>query len=154
MFSVSEGGGENQMPLLPKSRAGSQLKIKQYPVEFNFWPVYQSGRRDGLESKLFVSNPWAIIRSSINSDCPASSREQALAFLEQAEYYFRTANNSDATAAKPVLLYYSFLNLVKAFVLKSSTRKEYSYEAYHGLKVKLGALPGTTPPTNMRFEEL
>jgi hypothetical protein len=38
--------------------------------------------------------------------------------------------------AKPVLLYYSFLNLVKAFVLTKGQRVEYA-AAFHGLKERL-----------------
>jgi len=77
-----------------------------------------------------------VIRHSINERCPAAARAQAHAFREQAHDYFKAADVAGLFTAKPVLLYYSFLNLAKAYVLTVGGRPEYG-AAFHGLKERL-----------------
>lgn len=124
------------MPPLPNSRTGNNLKIKGRLIEFSLWPVTKTTRRYGIQSPLFASNPWAIIRGAINKRCPASAKPQALAFCEQAEEYFNAASNAGLLAAKPVLLYYSLLNLAKSYVLTVGNRTIYD-KAFHGLKERV-----------------
>ena len=125
------------MPQLPDAREGSVLKIKGRLVEFSPWPVARTTRRYGTQSRIFVTNPWAIIRGAINKRCPASAKAQAHAFRDQAEDYFNAARNAGLLAAKPVLLYYSLLNLAKTYVLTVGQHANYG-SAYHGLKERLG----------------
>lgn len=125
------------MPQLPDAREGVDLKIKGRVVEFSSWPVTRTTRRFGVQSRIFATNPWAIIRGAINKHCPASAKAQAHAFRDQAEDYFNAAGNAGLLAAKPVLLYYSLLNLAKTYVLTVGQRGTYG-SAYHGLKERLG----------------
>lgn len=121
------------MPRLPDPRDGKELKIRNQNLEFSYWPMKKNSRRFGLQSRVFISDPWGIIRHSIEKKCPLQSRTAALAFCDQAEDYFKAANVSGVVAAKPVLLYYCLLNIAKAFVLVKKVRPEYGDSAYHGL---------------------
>ena len=60
------------------------------------------------------------MRHSIGQIGTASARSQASAFLAQARDFYSASASSDVRAAKPLLLYYSFLNLAKALVVKTS----------------------------------
>ena len=123
------------MPL-PSAREGENLKILQRHVDYSFWPMGRTTRRYGLQSRVFATDPWAVIRNSINKRCPAVSKAQAQAFREQAQDYFKAAEVAGLFTTKPVLLYYSFLNIAKAFVLTRKGRSAY-ITAYHGLKERL-----------------
>lgn len=61
------------------------------------------------------------------------SKSAALSFCEQARDYFKAASVSGIVAAKPVLLYYSMLNVAKAFVLMKGVQSKYGDKARHGL---------------------
>lgn len=98
-------------------------------------------RRYGLQSRIFATDPWAVIRHSIDQRCPAAGKAQAHAFRAQSQDYFRAAEVAGLFTAKPVLLYYSFLNLAKAFVLAKGVRAEYA-AAFHGLKERLNPPAG------------
>jgi len=117
---------------LPDPRIGNVLEIKGRPIPFSLYPTVKGRRRYGLQSKLFAANPWSVIHQAIQDSCPASAKRQALAFVEQAEDFYRSSQSSSIVAARPLLVYYCFLNLAKAFVLHSGTRAEYG-AAFHGL---------------------
>lgn len=123
------------MPL-PAARAGVDLLVLQRKVSYSFWPMSRTTRRYGLQSRVFATDPWSVVRHSIDQRCPAAAKPQAHAFRAQAQDYFHAAQVAGLFTAKPVLLYYSFLNLVKAFVLAIGHRAEYG-AAYHGLKERL-----------------
>lgn len=88
------------MPQLPDARLGSDLKIKGRMVEFSSWPVTRTTRRFGIQSRIFATNPWAIIRGAINKNCPAAAKAQAHAFRDQAEDYFNAAKNAGLLAVR------------------------------------------------------
>jgi hypothetical protein len=121
----------------PRPTVGSSLKVKERSIPFSFWPVGKTTRRYGLQSHLFITNPWTIIRRSIQSFTPATSKIAALSYLDQAEDFFRAAASGTTAAAKPLLFYYSLMNLVKAFCLHKGVRDDYS-KARHGLSEQLG----------------
>lgn len=123
------------MPL-PRSRDGEILRVLQRQVDYSFWPMGRTSRRYGLQSRVFATDPWAVIRHSIDQRCPAAAKPQAHAFREQAQDYFKAAEVAGLFTTKPVLLYYSFLNIAKAFVLTKGQRNEYA-AAFHGLKERL-----------------
>src|SRR5271168_3091569 len=104
------------MPQLPLSRDGELLRVKDRPLEFSFWPMERTTRRYGLGSRVFATDPWTVIRRSIVDRCPALSRDAALALFEQSQDFYRAAE-SGVKAAKPLLLYYCFMNLAKAYIL-------------------------------------
>lgn len=126
-------------------RAGTVLTVKGRPIPFSFHPVVRTSRRYGLQSRIFSTNPWGIIRQSIEDTLTHSSRDQAVAFLAQAEDFFRSAAASTLVTAKPILIYYCFLNLAKAFVLQKKLRTEYA-KAQHGMQE--GIHPGGTEFTD------
>lgn len=127
------------MPPLPQSRNGQVLNIKDRPLEFSFWPMERTTRRYGLGTRVFASDPWTVIRRSADRRCLAATKNAAFALLEQAEDFFRAAD-SGVKAAKPLLLYYCFMNLAKAFVLACRQRQDVN-NAQHGLKDRLDPPP-------------
>ncbi len=127
------------MPPLPQPHSGQPLLIKNRPLEFSFWPMERTTRRFGLGTRVFATDPWTVIRRSAERRCLAAARPAAFALLEQAEDYFRAAD-SGVKAAKPLLLYYCFMNLAKAFILTARQRDAVN-NAQHGLAEKLDAAP-------------
>jgi hypothetical protein len=125
------------MAKLPKARAGEPVTIKSRPIAFSYWPTYRTSRRYGLHSHLYASNPWALIQVSVRDNCPTVSRDEALASLEQAEFFYRSAVGAREWAAKPLPLYYAFMNLAKAFMLTRGTRPTFD-RAQHGISEQLG----------------
>jgi YaaC-like Protein len=71
--------------------------------------------------------------------CLAATQKAALALLEQSEDFYRAAK-SGVKAAKPLLLYYCFMNLAKAYILAVRQRGDVN-DAKHGLSEKLGGAP-------------
>lgn len=102
------------MPL-PARRQGNDLKVLGADVPFSFFPMRQRGRRWGLHSMLYASDPWAVIEGAIY-DAKLASVElaSALSFVRQSGEYFRAAERAGAFEVRPLLYYYSFLNLGKA----------------------------------------
>ena len=129
------------MPRLPQRRRGNQLKIKERPLPYSFWPVYQGSHRIGLQSSVFALDPWTIINSSIRRRCPAVAQKEAHACIEQAKDFYQASISAHIAAAKPLLLYYCFLNIVKAFALTVGQQTTYD-KAEHGLGEGLTNPPG------------
>ena len=92
----------------------------------------RSTRRFSLQSRVFVSEPWNVIERSVNEDCPDVSRPQALAYLEQARDFYEASKLGNVKAAKPLLIYYSLMNVVKTFGLTRSLVTNYGNH-HHGL---------------------
>lgn len=114
-------------------RTGTVLTVKGRPIPFSFHPVVRTNRRYGLQSRIFSTNPWGVMRQAVEDTLTGVSRDQAIAFLAQAEDFFKSANNSSLVTTRPLLIYYCFLNLVKAFVLLKGMKQEYS-RAQHGIQ--------------------
>jgi hypothetical protein len=111
-----------------KPRSGNQVKVKGIPVPYTFWPdsyVTNQGR-------LMTSNPWACMAAHINMKMKSSrQRQRALAFLEQAEDFYLAAA-APRLRSRPLLYYYSYLNLAKAFLV---VRKNLElFKCIHGVK--------------------
>jgi hypothetical protein len=94
-------------------------------------------RRYGLQSLIFTPNPWAVMGAAVQKATPAAIRPAATAFLVQAEEYYRAATVSGLASAKPVLLYYCFMNMVKSLVLTVQPRVNFG-QPKHGLSEKMG----------------
>jgi hypothetical protein len=120
------------MPKLPQRLPGNFLKIKDRSVPFSFWPTYESGRRDGIQSSLFTVNPWGLLEKQCETITNISSKSEAFACLSQAKYFFETGEGAHLFAAKPLMFYYSFLNLVKTYGLILQYQPTYS-DARHGI---------------------
>jgi hypothetical protein len=126
------------MPLLPNATVGTPVLIKGRPLKFSFWPVYKGTKRAGLQSNLFVVDPWAVMRDRIRITCPPAARAEALASLEQANDFYTSSQTSSVAAARPLQTYYCFMNLVKALLLTHGTRPTFN-KAMHGLSEQLSA---------------
>jgi hypothetical protein len=72
------------------------------------------------------------MQGAIEAHTRGATQSEALAFLEQSHSFFSAAGDR-TVAATPLLLYYSFLNLAKAFVLSSGHSSSLD-QAMHGLK--------------------
>ena len=125
------------MPRLPPAGTGDRLVINKREVEFSFWPTRRSTRRHRVQSRVFVSDPWNVIENVINKDCPDASKKLALAFAEQSRDFFNASQHGGVRVAKPLLIYYSFMNLAKAFILfKNKNSIQDLSDSYHGLTLK------------------
>jgi YaaC-like protein len=118
------------------ARVGTRVSIKGRPLSFSYWPMFRTSRRYGLQAHLYATSPWALIRSGIIDKCPAVGKPEALACLAQSEFFFNAGVASSEWAAKPLLLYYSFMNLAKAFILTRSLRADMD-QAHHGVSERL-----------------
>lgn len=125
------------MPPLAATRAGKDVLILQRPIHFSFWPMYRTTRRYGVQAQLYATNAWALIHSAVSAHCPAGSRSEAQAYISQAEFFYDAQQRSAEWAAKPLLLYYSFLNLAKAYALTKGVRSTMD-QARHGISERLG----------------
>lgn len=95
-----------------KPRPGDQVQAKGMNIPFTFWP-------DALASGggITTLDPWRCLQVHIHqSSLKARQQKRALAFLEQAED-FHLAASEPRMASKPLLHYYSFLALAKAFLV-------------------------------------
>jgi hypothetical protein len=79
------------------------------------------------------------MRGTISSEVPAAEQNECLAFLSQAEDFYRAA--TAGVSANPLLLYYAFMNLAKALVRVRGFRGSLD-RAMHGIKEET-ALDGT-----------
>jgi hypothetical protein len=121
------------------------VKVRQRPTPFSYWPAGEGAKREKLQSTLFASDPWFLIRGSINTLTNPSAISQSAAFLSQARDFYWAATNSEVSAAKPLLLYYSFLNLAKCFVVVSNDAAltgRVSHGLSEQLPTSLGAIHG------------
>lgn len=126
---------------LPAARDGEDVIVRHKRIPFSFWPTYQGTRREGLQWTLFASDPWFLIESYLSNLEDKAVYDEAYAFLVQARDFYRAATNSEISAAKPLLLYYAFLNLGKCL---ASYRIESSLgsNVKHGISEKLPVTPG------------
>ena len=99
-------------------RNGDVLRIGRESVSFARHMLARRGPVYALQHRLFVNDPWELIAEAIHRALPNQrSRHIAHSFRRQAEDYFRTATIGRELAVRPVLLYYAFLNLSKAYAL-------------------------------------
>lgn len=114
-------------------KAGELLKVKGRPIKFSRHLVKKGDRRFGLQTRIFATNPWSVIRGSINNIDDPVAKNQANSFVEQAEDFYRAYQSAHEISSKPLLVYYSLMNLVKAFGLYKEVMYEYG-KAQHGLQ--------------------
>lgn len=114
-------------------REGSLLQIKQRPISYTRHPVVRGERRYGLQTRVFATNPWSVIRGALSEMDDANARNQAKSFVEQAQDFYRAYQSAHEVSSKPLLVYYALLNLAKAFVLFKEVKYEYD-KAQHGIQ--------------------
>lgn len=122
---------------LPAARLGERVKVNKKLIPFSFWPTKVTSKGNAsLQTLLFSLDPWAIIDLAIKNDCPSASKSEAIACLRQARDFYESATEVGKVSAKPLSLYYCFMNLVKAFCLTRGTQITFD-KAQHGLSEKL-----------------
>lgn len=150
------------MPNLPKPITGVPLSVKGALVEFSYFPTGKTNRRAGLRSKAYTTDAWSVVHASVRRIGKKPLRLSAVAFAEQAHEFYAAALANSTVRAKPLLLYYAFLNLAKALCLCRDNKKVIG-EAQHGLSeytdagtslrdAKVEAFPSKTGSVNM-FDE-
>jgi hypothetical protein len=131
---------------LPPERPGVALSIRQRELAFSFFPMKRTERRWGIHSMLYASEPWAVVSGSLTDQIPAESdRRAAQSFVRQAREYFTAAERADTIESRPLLYYYSFLNLAKALALARG-RPGLVGKVVHGIGqvVRTGFTPATS----------
>ncbi len=99
-------------------RTGEPLKIGREKVSFGRNILLQKGATFTLQHRLFVNDPWELMAEAIARAVAAEKiRDIAQSFRRQAEDYFRATTIGSELAVRPVLLYYAFLNLSKAYAI-------------------------------------
>lgn len=95
-----------------KERVGEQVKVRSVKIPFTFWPEAYLER-----GRLVTSDPWTCLMAHVHQKAVKEPRKKlAIAFLEQAQDFHRAANAAPRLGSKPLLHYYSFLNLAKVFL--------------------------------------
>jgi len=81
------------------------------------FPLFVERRRP----RIVTADIWAFFRHMATSKLPQGEQRQALAFIEQAFEFCEAASNP-RLGSRPLLYYYSFLNLAKMFLLIRKVR--------------------------------
>lgn len=95
--------------------------------------------------RMLASNPWKCLELHLASQ--RSTAQKACSFLRQASHFYDAAER--AGTAKPVLLYYAFLNLAKAIILHKRPAIDLS-RAIHGIRESQGNVPQRFTLTSQR----
>jgi hypothetical protein len=121
------------MPRLRLRRDGDALSTNGRLIPFSFWPAKRS-KRWALQRRLYVRDPWATLFEAVyRSDIPQRRINEALSYLDQAEGYFNAGTQiGGRISVKPLLLYYSVLNLSKCMIAARKPALDLSH-ARHGL---------------------
>jgi hypothetical protein len=133
-------------PMPPSAiRAGDLLQIGGETVPFARNAIAQIGSTFTLQHRFFVNDPWELIAEAIHRALPTGrNRDMAHSFRRQAEDYFRAASIGRELAVRPVLFYYAFLNLSKAYAVAKGNTKLIG-KAGHGVSsaAKTRAIAGS-----------
>ena len=121
------------MPRLRSQRVGEELRTNGKLIPFSFWPATHSTRW-ALQRRLYVRDPWATLFEAVyRSTIPRSRIDEALSYLDQAEEYYKAGTQvGGRMSVKPLLLYYSILNLSKCMIAARNPSLDLSH-AQHGL---------------------
>ena len=132
--SLGASGTDGCSPVMPtaKARSGEPLKIRERDVPFSFWPTGEGGRRDFLQSRVFASNPWETIRINAMRRASPNHKLQVEGLILQGQDLFRAAQAADIRASRPLLLYYAFMQAVKAYAIVCN-RLQAGGKVFHGL---------------------
>jgi hypothetical protein len=114
------------MPSFRHPRHGKQVTFGNHPVRFTLFGS-QGKKKQG---RMLASNPWRCIELALASE--KKSAHDCLAYLRQA-HDFHIASNAAKATARPLLMYYCFLNLAKMCIKHSSPSKDLTH-AFHGIK--------------------
>jgi hypothetical protein len=131
---------------LAAARVGESLSIRSRHLDFSLYPMIKTNRRWGIHSMLYAADPWAVIAgSAAEAITSAPERAAASSFVRQAREYFSAAERAQSIETKPLLYYYSFLNLAKAIAMTRG-RDGLVGKVSHGVAVVGGS--GHSPTTS------
>lgn len=100
----------------PTARSGEPLRIGKAELDFSFFMV-KTGQGSGGNSVLYAADPWGVILGSVAKQVTgAGPKSTAISFVHQSQEFYSAADNATNLEARPLLYYYSFLNLAKALV--------------------------------------
>jgi len=120
---------------VPDRMEGEPLSVEDKEVEFSLWPTKSIPPRYELNHRIYVTDPWPFLQDyvsrSIKND--EQRKKDAFHFLRQAEGYYLAATSTSIREAKPVLIYYSFENLVKSAILCGDFGRSLDTGVEHGL---------------------
>jgi hypothetical protein len=120
------------MSRLRQQRSGEPLEVRGLEVRYSLWPAKKTTRWK-LQRRLFVKDPWAILFEAVyRSKLSRPKRDEAISYLGQAEDYFNSGSQGWRLSVKPVLLYYSMLNLAKCLLVVRDPTLDMT-RARHGL---------------------
>jgi hypothetical protein len=134
------------MAIYPDTRIGVPVTVRQSEMDFSYFPMTRGSRRWGRHSVLYSVDPWSLITAALPGQCPPNERESAEAFVRQAREFFDAAERATTFEARPLLYYYCFLNLGKAFSI-ARKRPNLVGTVRHGLTATLQGLGSATVQT-------
>ena len=141
-------------------RPGDALRLGRELVSFGRNVLTNAGTSYAVQHRLFLIDPWELIAEAIHRSVPdLRTRDIAHSFRRQAEDYFRAATVGRDIAVRPVLLYYAFLNLSKAYAIAKGEQRVISVLSWNLCNPKCGTILGTPIRFDLRkkpavFEEL
>ncbi len=107
---------------------GEPLYVNGRPVPFSFWPAGYMQR-----GPLRAANPWQCLLSVIRSNGRDDRRVRA--YIEQSRDFYQAATAASVTT-RPLMLYYSYLNLVMAFFVDREGGDAFpARRCHHGLSL-------------------
>jgi hypothetical protein len=128
---------------------GDPLRVGREVVTYGRNILLQRGAILALHHRFFVNEPWELMAEAIARAIPAGkTRAIAQSFRRQAEDYFRAATTGREIAVRPVLLYYAFLNLSKAYGIARGNAS-LAGRAHHGLTCE--PKPKAIPTSIIKF---
>ena len=137
------------MPPLPQARDGERLETLRRPTPFSFWPTQRRRAHAKAQSILFSLDPWLLLKEVVARKCEDKRRAEALACLEQSRDFFVAGTEKGIESARPLALYYSYMNLVKTFCLTRGNAPSFD-QAQHGLSTR----PDTRGRTGLDYSVL
>lgn len=90
-------------------RAWTGTPVNNPPGGF---PLYADSR----QPRVVTSDVWSYLKHVAAAQLPKAEESQAIAFVDQALEFFEAGDNPQL-GSRPLLYYYSFLNLAKMFLL-------------------------------------
>lgn len=121
------------MPRLPDPRAGDRLSFQGRKIPFTFWPDSYIAY-----GAYCAANPWRCLLTMIGPRSRTDWVKRSRAYIQQS-YDFYRASLEASVATKPLMLYYSYLNLTHAFLTYRRRAVSSGKRDRHGLS------PGPAP---------
>jgi YaaC-like Protein len=97
----------------PRARAGDSL-----PTPATGFPGFLQQRR---KPRVIAGDIWACLKHQIEDLLPQDREREALGYVEQAAEFYDAAENPQIRS-RPLLYYYSFLNVTKALLIARGVR--------------------------------